>query len=147
MIPITCNAVGDILAIATLVLDIARALNESRGSPSDYRTLVGELNSLNIVLSSVGRVAQFTADVGLRAEIVREVDRCGQDVQRALDRVFKFSALSRDNDTNDALYIKLMRQWYKLEWRFGHRGPMKEVRADLAAATQRLAAYLVVSNA
>ncbi|KZV62434.1 ankyrin [Peniophora sp. CONT] len=90
---------------------------------------------------------EFTIDIDLRKEIVREVNRCGTDVQRALDRVFKFSALGRDNDTNDALHIKLKRQWFKLEWRFGHRSHMKEVRADLAAATQRLAAYLVVSNA
>ncbi|KZV62432.1 ankyrin [Peniophora sp. CONT] len=147
MIPITCNAVGDILALATLVLDIGRALNESRGSPSDYRTLVGELNSLNIVLSSVGRVSQLTADIDLRKEIVHEADRCGQDVQRALERIFKFSVLGRGNDRNDALQVKLKRQWYKLEWRFGHRSHIKEVRADLATATQRLAAYLVISNA
>ena len=43
MVPITCNAVGDILALATLVLDVIRALNDARGSASEYRTFVDEL--------------------------------------------------------------------------------------------------------
>ncbi|KZV62431.1 ankyrin [Peniophora sp. CONT] len=88
-----------------------------------------------------------TRRTNLRKEIVREVNRCGEDVQRALERVFKFSALGRDNDTNDALRVKLRRQLYKLEWRFSHHNHVKEVRRDLAATTQRLATYLVVSNA
>ena len=146
MFPLTCNAVGDILALAALVLDVARALSESGGSPSEYRTFVGELNSLNIVLSSVGRVAQLTTDERLRGEIVREVDRCGCDIQKALERVAKFSELGRHGQGTDVLRVKLRRQWYKLEWRFGMRGNAQEARTQLAIVTQRLTAYLVISN-
>ncbi|KZV72421.1 hypothetical protein PENSPDRAFT_363417 [Peniophora sp. CONT] len=147
MIPITCNAVGDIIAVATLVLDIARALDESRGSPAKYRAFTSELKSLHIVLASVARVAELTNDALLRDEIVREVDRCGNDVRRTLERVAKFSALGRDASSDDILRIRMKRQWYKLEWRFGYHGSAESVRDDLAMATQRLTVYLVVLNA
>ncbi|VDB92115.1 unnamed protein product [Peniophora sp. CBMAI 1063] len=147
MIPITCNAVGDILALATLFLDIARALDESRGSPAKWRTLNSELKSLHIVLTSVARVAEHTADTLLRDEIVREVNRCSDDVRRALERVAEFSMLGRDESPDDVCSIKMKRQWYKLKWRFGYHGSAESIRAELAAATNRLTAYLVVSNA
>ena len=147
MIPLTCNAVGDILALATLVLDLARALSESSGSPSEYRAFTAELNSLNIVLSSVGRIAQLTTDDRLRGEIVREVDLCGSDIQRALEGIAKFSELGRVGKGTDVLRVKLQRHWYKLEWRFGYFGSVEAIREEIVSATQRLTAYLVVSNA
>ena len=146
MIPITCNAVGDILALATLVLDIAHALNDSRGSSAEYRAFTTELNSLNIVLASVARVAELTADVKLRAEIVYEADRCGKDIQRGLDRIVKFSLLGLNEHKCAPLRVKLKRQWYKVDWHFGARTSVQEVRAELAAATQRLSAYMAISS-
>ncbi|VDB87230.1 unnamed protein product [Peniophora sp. CBMAI 1063] len=147
MIPITCNAVGDILALATLFLDIARALDESRGSPAKWRALNSELKSLHIVLASVARVAENTTDTLLRGEIVREVNRCGDDVRRALERAAEFSVLGRDESPDDVCSIRMKRQWYKLKWRFGYHGSAESIREELAAAIQRLTAYLVVSNA
>ncbi|VDC01543.1 unnamed protein product [Peniophora sp. CBMAI 1063] len=106
MIPITCNAVGDILALVTLFLDIARALDEARGSPAKWRALNSELKSLHIVLASVARVAEHTTDTLLRDEIVREVNRCSDDVHRALERVAEFSTLGRDESPDDVCSIK-----------------------------------------
>ncbi|VDB99434.1 unnamed protein product [Peniophora sp. CBMAI 1063] len=147
MIPISCNAVGDILALATLFLDIARALDESRGSPAKWRALNSELKSLHIVLASVARVAEHTTDTLLHDEIVREVNRCSDDVRRALERVAEFSMLGRDESPDDVCSIRMKRQWYKLKWRFCYHGSAESIRAELAAATHRLTAYLVVSNA
>ncbi|VDB87206.1 unnamed protein product [Peniophora sp. CBMAI 1063] len=147
MIPITCNAVGDILALATLFLDIARALDESRGSPAKWRVLNSELKSLHIVLASVARVAEHTTDTLLREQIVREVNRCSDDVRRALERVAEFSMLGHNESPDDVCSIRIKRQWYKLKWRFGYHGNAESIRAELAAATHRLTAYLVVSNA
>ncbi|VDC01529.1 unnamed protein product [Peniophora sp. CBMAI 1063] len=146
MIPVTCNAVGDILTLATLVLDIARALGESRGSASEYRSFTAELHSLHIVLASVARVAERATDPLLRDQIMGEVNRCGCDVRRSLERVAKFSILSREGTEEDVIRLKLKRQWYKLEWRFGHRAHMQSVRTELVEATQRLAAYLSILN-
>ncbi|VDB87231.1 unnamed protein product [Peniophora sp. CBMAI 1063] len=130
MIPITCNAVGDILALATLVLDITHALNESRGSPAKYRALNSELKSLHIVLASVAA----------------EVDRCGSEVRSARERIARFSDLGRDASSEDVIRIRIKRQWYKLKWlKFG--GNVESIREEIARATQRLTIYLVTSHA
>ena len=147
MFPITCNALGDIVTLAALVLDIIHALNESRGSASDYRILVGELNAMHTMLTAVERVARDTVNDALRFEILREVDRCGTDVQGALTRIVKFSALGHSSTKSDSPRVCLARQWYKLEWRFSHRDEVQTARQELMMATQRLTTLLVISNA
>ncbi|VDC01534.1 unnamed protein product [Peniophora sp. CBMAI 1063] len=147
MFPITCNAVGDIVVLATFVLDIARALSESSGSTSEYRSCIAELNSLHVVLASVARVAEYTADIGLQDEIVREAAECAVAVERVLERVAKFSLLDPRDSLKGMPLIRMKRLWYKLEWRFSQRGRVNEFRAELAVATQRLTAYLAVLNA
>ncbi|KZV77240.1 hypothetical protein PENSPDRAFT_746994 [Peniophora sp. CONT] len=147
MFPITCNAVGDIIAIATLVLDIAQALDESRGSPARYRAFVSELRSLHIVLASVSRTAESTTDIALRNEIVREVDHCGRVIRDVLERVARLSLLERDVTGEDVIRVRLKRQLYKLEWRLRFHGSAEAIREELSLATQRLTAYLVISNA
>ncbi|KZV74386.1 hypothetical protein PENSPDRAFT_204182 [Peniophora sp. CONT] len=147
MFPITCNAVGDIITLASLVLDITRALNEARGSASEYRVFIAELNTLHILLTSVARVAQDSIDGALRSEILAEIDRCGCHIRYALERIAKFSVLSHDAAASDGLRVKFKRQLYKIEWRFARRSDIQAVRADLSIATQRLTALLIVANA
>ncbi|KZV74381.1 hypothetical protein PENSPDRAFT_204117 [Peniophora sp. CONT] len=147
MFPITCNAVGDIIALATFVLDIIRALDETRGSVPEYSDFVGELRAMHTMLVAVVRISQDTMDGVLRKEIVSEVDHCGKDVQRALARIVRFSALESAGARSSSMRVQLARQWYKLEWRFSQRGKSEVVRAELRAATQRLTTLLVISNA
>ena len=144
MIPVTCNAVGDILALAALVLDIIRALNDAKGSASEYRVFVDELNGLHTILKSAARVAEDSADNALREQIIREVDQCGRNAQDALARVVDFSAMNVDGD---GLRARATRTRYKLQWRFFRRDEAQTVRKELAMAIQRLTLQLVVSNA
>lgn len=146
MIPITCNAVGDIIALASLVLDIARALNDTRGAASEYRSFSDELNGFHTMLTTAARVAKDTDDDALRDEIVREVDRCGHDVQGALTRIGKFSALDANAARGSGVCVKLKRHWYKIEWRFGKWDQVQTGRKELSMATQRITALLTVSN-
>ena len=144
MIPITCNAVGDIIALTTLVLDAIRALNDARGSAAEHRRFKNELKGLHTILEAAARVANDSANGALREEIIREVDECGQDVQEALRRVAKFSAMG---DSGDGLRARATRTRYKLEWRFARRDEVQTARKELAMATQRLTTLLVLSNA
>ena len=80
----------------------------------------------------------------LREEIIREVDECGQDVQEALKRVAKFSAI---DTLGDGVRARAARTRYKLEWRFSRRDEVQTARQELMMATQRLTTLLVISNA
>ena len=144
MIPITCNAVGDIIALTTLVLDAIRALNDARGSAAEHRKFKNELKGLHTILEAAARVANDSANGGLREEIIREVDECGQDVQEALERIAKFSAMETPGD---GVRARAARTRYKLEWRFARRDEVQTARKELAMATQRLTTLLVLSNA
>ncbi|KZV61775.1 hypothetical protein PENSPDRAFT_274540 [Peniophora sp. CONT] len=147
MIPITCNAVGDILALATLVVDVARALNDARGSSSEYRSFIHELNAVHAMLTSAARIAEDSIDGALRDQIIRTVDQCGGDIQRALARLAKFSTLGCDGVAGDGLRLKLKRNWYKVEWRFLQRDEAQTFQKELTMATQRLTTLLVISDA
>ena len=147
MIPITCNAVGDILALAELLVDVVRALNDSRGSAQEYRTFTRELYGFRTMLTTAARVAEDSADRALRDEIIREVDQCGRDVQLALARIAKFSELGHGSSSASGMRARLARHRYKLEWRFFQRDDVQTVRKELATATQRLTTLLVLSNA
>ena len=144
MIPITCNAVGDIIALATLVLDAISALNDARGSAAEHRRFKNELKGLHTILEAAARVATDTVDDALRKGIIREVDECGEDVQEALRRVAKFSAM---DTPGDGLRGRAARTRYKLEWRFARRDEVQTARKEFAWATQRLTTLLVLSNA
>ena len=144
MIPITCNAVGDIHALAALVLDAMRALNDARGSAAEHRRFKSELKGLHTILEAAARVAKDSADGALREEIIREVDECGQDVQEALKRVAKFSAI---DTPGDGFRARAERARYKLEWRFSRRDEVQTARQELMRATQRMTTLLVISNA
>ena len=146
-IPITCNAVGDILALATLVLDIIHALNDARGSPAEYRKFKSDPNAIHTMLTAAARIAKDTFDDVLRDEIVREVDECGQDIQQALARVAKFSTLDGNGGAASGLRVKLKRHWHKVEWCLLQRDETQAVRKELALATQRLTTLLVISEA
>ena len=144
MFPITCNAVGDILALSTLVLDALRALNDARGSAAEHRRFKSELKGLHTILETAARVAKDSSDNALREEIIRKVDECGQDVQEALERIAKFSAMDAPGD---GVRARAARTRYKLEWRFARRDEVQTARQELMMATQRLTTLLVLSNA
>ena len=62
MVLITCNAVGDIIALATLLLDAIHALNDARGSAAEYHRFKSELNGLHTIVRAAARVAQDSVD-------------------------------------------------------------------------------------
>ncbi|VDB87234.1 unnamed protein product [Peniophora sp. CBMAI 1063] len=146
MVPITCNAVGDILALAELVIDVVRALNDARGAPAEYRAFNQELNSLHAILLTATRIAKNTDDPVLREEIIRNVDQCGRDVQASLARVADLSALSDDAGSTSGMRDRFRRNRYKLVWRFKHRDEAQTFRQELATATQRLTMLFVLSH-
>ncbi|KZV61788.1 hypothetical protein PENSPDRAFT_670797 [Peniophora sp. CONT] len=144
---LTCNAVGDIIAIAELLLNVARALKEVKKAPAEYRRFCAELDSLSTVLSAAAQMSEGTSSAELLPATLLEVNRCMLDVQVALDYIAKFSPLDSDEIANAPLRVKLKRQWYKLEWRFATRATAQEAGSRIAASIQRLTAYIVISNA
>jgi len=65
---LTCNAVGDVLALIHLAIDIAKFLNDCHGAPAECRALCNELRSLERLLA----LSKPTI-LALRNEYLREL--------------------------------------------------------------------------
>ena len=132
---ITCNAVGDILALATLVLDVIRALNDAKGSASEYRVFVDELNGLRTILAAAARVAQDNVDGALREQLIREVDQCGRNAQDALARVVDFSAMTLLIPYNAVSVIRARQEESKTIYSMPERSCYDDREAPLVFST------------
>jgi hypothetical protein len=149
MFPISCNAVGDVLTIASIILDIARALNDARGSVAEYRAFVAELETMHTSLNAISRLVQDCTDSALRQTVVREVDLSYQDIEDAFNRIASLSLLGSDEAPpmgSSGLRVNISRQWFKLEWRFLKRGDGQGFQSKLKVSTQRLSTLLVILN-
>jgi len=155
MFPITCNAIGDILAVASLILSIAKALDESRGAPAEYRAFVAELHSLGHLLNSIYRVTDGCADAELRRQIVKEVASTATDIHSALDKVAVFNSLSdlqaddssdRRSDAGIPSSFRFERQWVKVKWRLFQHSKVVKVIGELAACRQKLLLQLMAAQ-
>ena len=148
MFPISCNAVGDIITLASIVADIARALSDTRGSIMEYRAFTEDLDTMHATLVAISRIAESCSDDRLRQRVVREVSRCWNDIQTALESVAKFSALDIDEDSvrQTGFRDKFQRQWFKLEWRFLKRAEVQEFQDKFRASMHRLNAFSGILN-
>jgi hypothetical protein len=144
MFPITCNAVGDIIAVAALIADIVSALKETSGSPAHYRGFIRELNSMRVVLDSIGRIADRCNDGDLRCTIVDEVQDCCLVLEDGAQRIAKFSPLGHDMSSTDSSRFRLARFWYKVEWRIMKQGEIDKFTTKFSASRQRLTTFMVI---
>jgi len=80
--PITCNAVGDLLALVELAIKVANTLNEARKAPAECRALLSELQALQSLVELSRPMIEVSTDETLR----RFVDqRLCAVTQRILD--------------------------------------------------------------
>jgi hypothetical protein len=93
MFIISCNAVGDIITIASIVPDIARALNDACGSIAKYCAFIAELETMPTTLNAILRLALDYTDEELRQRVVREVDLSCKDIEDAFKRISSLSSL------------------------------------------------------
>ena len=64
--PITCNAVGDLLALVELAIKIANTLNEARKAPAECRVLLSELQALQSLVELSRPMVEVLTDETLR---------------------------------------------------------------------------------
>lgn len=77
MFPMTCNTFGDIFTAPQLVLEIAKALNDSRGALCEYHNLIVELRSLSNAFNFAGCAIQLlTFDSIIFSAVHAEIGRC-----------------------------------------------------------------------
>ncbi|KAI0029116.1 hypothetical protein K488DRAFT_89074, partial [Vararia minispora EC-137] len=143
MLPITCNAVGDIIAILTIISNIVQSLNESRGAPAEYRDFIHELESMQIVLPQISNIAESSSDATVRDYLDQEVQKCQQLVVDAGDRLSGFSMLAQAPSAVSRRLDRLRRQGKKFQWRFLRRDEVGDFKQKFKSCRDRLALIIM----
>ncbi|KAI1378816.1 hypothetical protein F4677DRAFT_380686 [Hypoxylon crocopeplum] len=113
---ITFGSVGDIIAVSILVKDFILALDDVRGSASEYQSLKRQLNFLDRALLSVERLrctTDATPDlISLYATADEIATKCRESIQKFQDRNLKYDrSLSGKGSGNCLIDTARKIQW------------------------------------
>ena len=68
--PLTCNAVGDVLALIQLAIEIAKFLAEYRNAPAECRALLQDLRSMERLLAIALPTIRDIKDAALKEAVM-----------------------------------------------------------------------------
>ncbi|VDC01805.1 unnamed protein product [Peniophora sp. CBMAI 1063] len=117
MFPITCNAIGDIIAVVQLIYDIVKALDDTRGAVKEYKQFIHVLTALGTVMHAVHDLVKDSHDDILRRNVLQEIQRCCEDINQAQSSIAGFQKLekaSTDRASSRASAASTM--FTKLQW-------------------------------
>jgi hypothetical protein len=91
---VTFSSVGDIISVSLLVKDIVLALDDARGSTSEYQAIVRELHILDIALLRVQQLVQTQHDCpeieALHETARKTVESCRASVSKFGEGIKKY---------------------------------------------------------
>jgi len=90
--PLTCNAVGDVLALIQLAIDVSKFLSDCRGAPAECRALCDELRSLERLLVLSKPTILALQDESLRELVAERLRMVSTHIDEGLRLVIKFSS-------------------------------------------------------
>ncbi|KZV65383.1 hypothetical protein PENSPDRAFT_689945 [Peniophora sp. CONT] len=145
MFPITCNAFGDIVAVIQLVLELVKALDDTRGAAVKYRLFVQELESLSIMMGEAYRVAEGAPST-LQLLVLKEIQICTNNIEDAYRRTRGFEKLgesSQKRTVKTKLLKRLVRKPLglaakKAHWHFRRTTDAQKYREIFRDCLQRL---------
>jgi hypothetical protein len=92
---------GDFIAAVRLIADVIKALDESRGSSSQYLELIKELQSLQLGILSVKTVDATITNAAQKVVLRLQVSECHKTIDRFWAKISKYDApLSVTGSTN-----------------------------------------------
>jgi len=143
--PITFGSVGDIISVGLLIKDLVAALNQSRGSQTEYKQLVDELNLLRDVLARIdhlcttaattaGRKFETSALHNTAQQITQNCRKCIGAFNIRLQKYDKPLGGAGGHNKNEALKAAVA----KIRWQLGEKEDVVRFRAEIASQTASL---------
>lgn len=147
---------GDIMFAATLVCRIGKALQESTGAAQKYRQNQQQLNSIELQLRTLTKIAQrygkdnSSVDGGIRLFSLDEIDSKSlqslvTEMQRLIgkleEKILKGVSLgsgSSDKKQRRRLQEQFLRSFNKLRWEFLEEDDTKTLIAEIYQLSQSL---------
>jgi len=148
--PITCNAVGDIIALVQLGIKIADVLNESRNAPADCRALCNDLRSLERLVTQSQPTIDGLQDHKLR-ELVRErLENVSRQIMDGLKLICNFNtAFDASINLAEHHWRQVVKYWARkskqsINWALKHNASARDARATIAQSFTSLIFALLV---
>ncbi|KAJ3960640.1 hypothetical protein N0V92_002717 [Colletotrichum tropicale] len=139
------GAVGDFIAVISLIKDIITALDDSRGSTKDYRDAARSLEILQRIVQHVSQIyddngtAKDLGDLRILAmNIVRQIQQSLEDFR---DRNRKFERTLGGGGTKN-VFRDVVR---KIQWSFEEKDVMK-IRDEMKGYTASLSMLLDITT-
>lgn len=128
---------GDIYAVCTLIKNVCKALDQSRGASAEYRNIVSELWTLDDVLAQVNEVWGDNGDVDfqpLRVALMSAVKQCHTCIETFLEKVMKYDkSLGKETPIYDP-----KSSLRKIQWQACRSDELTKFRAEIIAHTTSL---------
>ncbi|TID21434.1 hypothetical protein E6O75_ATG04829 [Venturia nashicola] len=144
--PITFGSVGDIISVSLLVKDLLLALDSSKGSSTEYRAVVSELNILDKALLQVAQLANTHAPtpelLALWETAKHSVDKCRIAVDSFTKRIDKYkNSLGKRGSHNS---IKDAAR--KVQWQICQKDEITRFRVEIAGYTDSITMLVATAN-
>jgi len=148
--PISCNAVGDIIALVQLGIKIAEVLSESRKAPADCRALCDDLRSLERLIALSRPTIDELRDHKLRELVSERLNDVSHQILGGLkvicnfDAAFDVSADHMERDWRQIIYYwgKVSKQ--SIIWAVKGNASARDARVKIAQSfTSLIFAVLV----
>lgn len=146
MSSITFGSVGDIITVCLLAKSIVDALDDSRGSPAEYRGLVNEIRSLECSLLEVELLTRSWRDASLPASLQHECSQLVNESRKTLEAFRAYlkkydPSLSKDTHTGI-----LRRAGTKIKWHLLAKDTVSRFRSELTGHSNALNMMMITAN-
>ncbi|MCJ1334191.1 hypothetical protein MMC10_010898 [Thelotrema lepadinum] len=141
MASLTFGSVGDIVTVCGIIIDVVKALSESRGSAADYQGLIRELWSLAQVLESVGSLLEEHSWLPNHGRLETILQNCKRCLDHYLKQIKAFEpSLGQNTPRVSAKDI-----YRKVRW-LSRKDERSKFRAAVASHVSSISAILIASG-
>ncbi|VDC01801.1 unnamed protein product [Peniophora sp. CBMAI 1063] len=140
MFPITCNAIGDIIAVVQLIRNIVIALDETRGAAEESKQFTRVLSALGTVMAEVYDLAKASHNETLRQAVLEEVRLCCIDINSAHKSISDFEKL----EESSARFTRntTRRNLKKIQWHLLRASDAAKYTQRFGESHQRLNSFI-----
>jgi len=142
--PITCNAVGDVLALIQLAIEIAKFVADYRNAPEECQALLQDLRSMERLLAIAQPTIRSITDLALKEAVMERLRITSERIQDALDHVAVFPS-SLDSAPVDrrrswrTTFVKCVtKQSERIMWALKRGGNVEACRIAIAQSFEPL---------
>jgi hypothetical protein len=144
---VTISSIGDIISVSLLVKDILLALDDVRGSASEYQAVIRELHILDIALLRVEKLVQTqqtSPDIEALHETARKtVNACRGSVSKFVESIKRYKNSLTDGGSGNMLKDTAR----KLQWRLSSKDEdFAKFRAEVMGYSESLNMLLATAQ-